>query len=158
MTLDPRAVVGTTLIGALAALALALRPAPAPLAGRVVRVDGAVERPGWYEADDLVAAVGCAGGGLGGLSGEVRDGDTLALFAGWGVVDRAPPAVRVEVEALPVDLNAASLAELDGLPGIGPVLAERIVAGRPYRRLGDLDRVKGIGPKKLAALRGLVRL
>jgi len=157
MNVDRRAVLGTTLVGALAALALAARPDPAPLASRVVRLEGAVVRPGWYEADVLGAAVGRAGGGMAALSGQVADGDTVRLYAGWGLVERPPPEVRVEVEVLPVNVNRASLGELDGLPGIGPVLAERIVAGRPYRRLTDLDRVKGIGPGKLAGLRGRVR-
>jgi competence protein ComEA len=43
------------------------------------------------------------------------------------------------------------------LPGIGPALAARIVAGRPYRTVADLDRVRGIGSVKLAALAPLVR-
>ncbi len=48
-----------------------------------------------------------------------------------------------------VDINSASLEELQTLPGIGPVLSRRIVAGRPYESLDDLLRVKGIGPKVL---------
>lgn len=54
-------------------------------------------------------------------------------------------------------LNSASRSQLEALPGIGPALAGRILAGRPYRRVEDLDRVKGIGPATLARLRSLVR-
>ncbi len=55
-----------------------------------------------------------------------------------------------------VSLNRASLAELESLPGVGPKLARRIVAHRPYLRLGDLARVPGVGPRLLKTLRPLV--
>jgi competence protein ComEA len=57
----------------------------------------------------------------------------------------------------PIDINAASLDEVMRLPGIGRVTAQAIVAGRPYRSLADLDRVKGIGPKTLEKLRPFVK-
>lgn len=60
-----------------------------------------------------------------------------------------------------VDLNQAGVEALDGLPGIGPALAERIVESRrtegPFRRLDDLLRVRGIGPVVLERLRPRVR-
>lgn len=52
-----------------------------------------------------------------------------------------------------VNLNTASEKELQSIKGIGPVLAERIIAGRPYRTVDDLLKVKGIGPKKLETIR-----
>ena len=55
------------------------------------------------------------------------------------------------------NINTASQAELEALPGIGPVLARRIVEGRPYRSVEELDRVKGIGKKRLEEIRPLVR-
>jgi competence protein ComEA len=45
------------------------------------------------------------------------------------------------------------VAELEALPGIGPVIARRIIEGRPYRSVGELDRVKGIGKKRLEEIR-----
>jgi competence ComEA-like helix-hairpin-helix protein len=56
----------------------------------------------------------------------------------------------------PVDLNAATSSELQSIGGIGPVLAERIVAGRPYKNVDDLLRVSGFGPKLLEKIRPYV--
>ncbi len=60
----------------------------------------------------------------------------------------------------PINLNSATAAELQLLPGIGPVLAQRIVEYRgrcgPFRRVADLQSVTGIGPKRLALLAELV--
>jgi competence ComEA-like helix-hairpin-helix protein len=58
-----------------------------------------------------------------------------------------------------INLNTATLQELETLPGVGPALAQKIVAARqqqPFTSLDDLDRVPGIGTSKLAALRDRV--
>ena len=52
-----------------------------------------------------------------------------------------------------VNLNTASKKELQSIKGIGTVLAERIIAGRPYRTVDDLLKVKGINAKKLETIR-----
>jgi competence protein ComEA len=53
----------------------------------------------------------------------------------------------------PLDINTATVAELEALPGIGPKMAEAIIASRPYSTVEDLLRVKGIGPATLEKLR-----
>ncbi len=71
----------------------------------------------------------------------------------------APPASTAPAPA-PVDLNTADARALDALPGIGPVLAGRIVAQRaahgPYRSADELLAVPGIGPRLLERLRPFV--
>jgi competence protein ComEA len=52
-----------------------------------------------------------------------------------------------------LDVNTASSTQLLDVPGIGPVLAQRIVDGRPYHTADDLKKVKGIGPKTYERIR-----
>ena len=62
----------------------------------------------------------------------------------------------------PLDLNTATVAQLDALPGVGPVIAGRIVAWRQengrFARVEDLTEVQGIGDATFARLRSLVRV
>lgn len=73
----------------------------------------------------------------------------------------APPATPVPPPSGGVDPNAAGLAALIALPGVGPALARRILADRerngPYRRPEDLLRVRGIGPATLDKMRPRLR-
>jgi len=70
-------------------------------------------------------------------------------------VARAEASVRVATA--PLDLNSATAEQLDELPGIGPALAERIVAYRAehgsFAQIDQLNEVKGIGEKTLEKLR-----
>jgi competence protein ComEA len=59
-------------------------------------------------------------------------------------------------KAAKVNLNTATRAALEELPGIGPAHAEAILAGRPYKSVDDLEKVKGLGKARIDALRDLV--
>ena len=84
------------------------------------------------------------------LAAGVAAGAGASVGGGGG--GHGPPAI--------VHLNGATPEALDALPGVGPALAERIVAfGREnggFRSVDDLAEVPGIGPVRLEALRGLV--
>ncbi|WP_448059883.1 ComEA family DNA-binding protein [Cellulomonas hominis] len=100
-----------------------------------------------------VGAAAGAGGGAGG-SGAGAGGDGRGgSVSGAGLADRS---------ASLLDLNSADRTALDALPGIGPVLAERIVAWRAehgrFASVDELEQVPGIGPAVLSRLRDLVRV
>ncbi len=58
----------------------------------------------------------------------------------------------------PINANTATIDEMVQLPGVGPVLAERIVDGRPYTSVEDLRRVPGLGPKTFERLQDLLKV
>jgi competence protein ComEA len=58
--------------------------------------------------------------------------------------------------AAPVDLNTADQKALESLPGIGPALAKKIVAGRPFKSVDDLSRIKGMTTSKIDAIKDKV--
>lgn len=145
------------------------RPARARL---VVHVVGAVRRPGLYRLRDgarVADAVARAGG-------ATREAVLAALNLAAPLVDgvqilvpAAEPTSRASgAGLLPGDgalapkpsLSSATVEELDGLPGVGPVTAQRIVDYRaehgPFGSVDDLDAVPGIGPTRIEQLRDLV--
>ncbi len=137
----------------------------------VVSVVGSVARPGLVtlpEGARVADAVAAAGGLLPdadpasvNLAAVVSDGQQVAVgvpgaAVGGGAADGATAACGSGL----VDLNAATAADLDALPGIGPVLAQRIVEHRErtgsFRTVEQLDDVPGIGPATYAELAELV--
>ena len=163
---------------------------PTAEAELVVSVVGLVTRPGLVRLQPgsrLADAVAAAGGAVEGadllalnMAARVADGDQIVV----GVVppEAAPPvssttagngtpaaggggAPTGSVASTPggtVDLNAATVAELDALPGVGPVTATSIVSWREtngrFATVDQLAEVDGIGPGRLAKIRDLVHV
>jgi len=141
----------------------------------VVDVVGAVRRPGVYRVTHgarVADAVTRAGGAtrkadlaLVNLAAPVADGTQIVVPArppaaaggggggGGGGSDPATPAG-------PVHLNTATLEDLDALPGVGPVTAQKILDYRQqhgaFASVDELDAISGIGPKRLDQLRDVV--
>jgi competence protein ComEA len=138
----------------------------------IVSVVGSVARPGLVtlpSGSRVAAAVEAAGGLTPGadpasvnLAALVTDGEQIVVGAPGAVAAAAPagqPAGAGAPSGGRLDLNTASAAELDALPGVGPVLAQRIVdhrKERPFTSVDELDDVPGIGPARAAELAELV--
>jgi competence protein ComEA len=146
-------------------------PAPGASSILVVDVAGAVRRPGLYRlpqgsriADAIARAGGmshAADGSLVNLASPLADGEQVLVPSRIpGAAAAVGPAAAGPSPQAPVDLNTATAEELDALPGVGPVTAQKIVDYRnehgPYRSVDDLDAIPGIGPAKIANLQGLV--
>lgn len=144
----------------------------------LVHVAGAVRDPGVYELADgarVDDAVRAAGGAVGdadldglNLAAPVVDGQRVYVPIAGEVDPSSVPSGSSgevsgdagEVPSAPVDLNTATVEQLESLPGVGPATASAIVDDRdsngPFASVDELDRVPGIGPVRLAALRDLV--
>ncbi|PRY42124.1 competence protein ComEA [Geodermatophilus tzadiensis] len=139
----------------------------------VVSVVGLVVAPGLVtlpEGARVADAVAAAGGLLPGadatsvnLAAVVTDGQQIAVGVPGAAAGAAPDSAGGGgTSAGPLDLNAATATDLDALPGIGPVLAQRIVDHRGehgrFTSVEQLDDVPGIGPAIYAELADLVRV
>ena len=138
----------------------------------LVHVVGAVRRPGLYRLKDgarFADALRAAGGAADdaaleqvNLAAPVADGLQVLVprvvpVAGGGV---APGAAGEAAPTGPVHLNLATLEQLDELPGVGPVTAQKILDYRSkhgaFTDVEQLDAIPGIGPARIAQLRELV--
>lgn len=152
-------------------------PVPAPIvpstteAARAVVVDvvGAVRRPGLYRLSQgarIADALARAGGPtpkaqveLVNLAAPVSDGEQIVVPR-RGAVAASGGTGGAAVPAGPVHLNTATLEQLDALPGVGPVTAQKILDFRQehgaFGSVDELDAIPGIGPARLEQLRDLV--
>ena len=152
----------------------------------VVYVCGAVRRPGVYHlapgarVADLLAAAGGAGPKAAlqavNLAAKLLDGQQVVVpvrGAAGSLVAAAGSAAGSATDAAgaagapgtgapaaPVDLNTATLEQLDALPGVGPATAQKIIdyrtANGGFKSVDDLKNVSGIGDAKFATLQPLV--
>lgn len=153
-------------------------PLPAPVRAKptaakllVIDVAGAVRHAGLYRLrsgsriDDAIAAAGgpTAKAQLDSvnLAAPVADGEQIVVpgRGAAGLAAASPPAAGSSPSA-PLDLNSATLEQLEGLPGIGPVTAQKILDYRQahgaFHAVAELEGVSGIGPAHMAQLKGLV--
>ena len=142
----------------------------------VIHVVGAVRRPGLVRLpqDSRVQDAIDASGGLrsSAAPGELNLAQILTDGQQVLVGSRAHPGGRLSggsdsgsassSSSPQVDLNTATATQLDSLPGVGPVTAERILAWRTehgrFRRVEELQEVEGIGPKTYADIAPHVRV
>lgn len=151
-------------------------PAPTPL---VVHVAGKVRKPGVVHlpaGSRVVDAVTATGGALPGtdldtvnLARQLVDGEQVLVGVTPPPGSQLPPSSgpgggpgAPTPGGGPVDLNTATAAELEALPGVGPVLAQRILDFRTehgrFVSIEDLREVSGIGEQKYADLQARVRV
>jgi competence protein ComEA len=153
--------------------AAALAAEPAPARKLVVHVVGAVREPGLYrlrEGSRVDDAIQRAGGPkpkaaleLVNLASPLADGQQVVvpLRGSAGATVAGSPGAPGTTGSV-VHLNSATLEDLDTLPGVGPVTAQKILdyrtANGAFSSVDELDAVPGIGPATLEELRPLVGL
>lgn len=141
----------------------------------VVHLDGAVVAPGVYRlsSDLRVGDAISAAGGLApdadssriNLAAKVSDGQKIYVFAvgestsitsGQGTTSTTGSSVAGESINQLVNINTASESELDKLPGVGPVTAQKVISSRPYSALEDLLTKKAVNRSTYEKIKDLI--
>lgn len=144
---------------------------PSPTAAElVIHVAGAVAHPGLVRVQPgsrVADAVDAAGGptdeaALTAINLAAPLSDGMQVVVPSRVIGAGGEMVAAPVDDGLVHVNQASVSELDELPGVGPVLAERIAAYRdengPFESVEDLLDVPGIGESKLDSMRDAIAI
>jgi competence protein ComEA len=136
----------------------------------LVDVTGAVNNPGVYTLTGrsrVIDAIKAAGDSAPGadlstinLARVLNDGEQI--YVDSTVVNSSGQRVSKKVSSGPVNINRATLRQLDALDGIGPVIAGRIIEYRKkngsFLTIDDLQKVSGIGAAKFAQIKSKVRI
>lgn len=136
----------------------------------VVHVVGAVRQPGLYrldQGDRIADALRRAGGATPAadltavnLAAPLADGTQVMVPRRISVAGGGSAPAGTAAPAGPVRLNTATLEQLDELPGVGPVTAQKILDYKAihgaFASVDELDAIAGIGPARLDQLRDLV--
>lgn len=156
-------------------------PTPAPL---IVHVVGGVRNPGVFTLDHgsrVETAINAAGGllpeawsGSINLAERLYDGQQILVYVlapsatpreeqtrSPGIVSTADPSIFLQVDQL-ININTASETELEELPGIGPVTAQKIIEHRQihglFTDIHELKNVSGIGPATFERIKDLITI
>jgi competence protein ComEA len=135
-----------------------------------VDVTGAVNNPGVYSLTGrsrVIDAIKAAGDSAPGadlstinLARVLNDGEQI--YVDSTVVNSSGQRVSKKVSSGPININRATLRQLDALDGIGPVIAGRIIEYRKkngsFLTIDDLQKVSGIGAAKFAQIKSKVRI
>ena len=155
---------------ALPAIKVPEAPAVAPIV--VVDVAGKVKKPGVYKlpsgsrAIDAITAAGGARAGIDlsdiNLAHVLTDGEQIVVGAPKPLSNSRSRGAKKTIVSGPVNINTATLAQLDTLPGVGPAIAARIISYRekngPFKTIEDLRKVPGMGASKFAQLQNQIKI
>jgi competence protein ComEA len=146
----------------------------------IIHIAGAVKQPGVYQissGERIIDVVKMAGGALEkahldmvNLAAPIHDGQKIIIpfipeerkdeLSGMAEQGLTMPEFNYDANSGLININSATARELESLPGIGPVLAERILEFRKnngiFRRIEDIKGVSGIGQKRFDAIKEMI--
>ncbi len=139
----------------------------------IVDVAGKVVKPGVYKLDlgaRAIDALSAAGGAKSGvdlsdinLAHVLTDGEQIIVGAPKTITSTSKSSKsKAKVTSGPININTATAAQLDSLPGIGPVMANRIISYRQknglFKALDELRKVPGMGAAKYAEILSQIKI